>query len=291
MVGHETVLGELADLADRGSLGHGYIFFGPDMVGKRTVARAIAERLESLAPAMMPPRQAASEAILVDYLEIGCPSGVSSIGIDAVREAQRFLWQMPGISPRRTLVIDDAHLMTVEAQNALLKIAEEPPASSLLILVASDPEGILATIRSRLPSIYFGTVSGGAIAEWLLTRDIEEKSARDAAMRAFGKPGLAIRLASDGELRGRLDLAARFLAAPAVSRRDVIKKIIEPEDFDFRRFLDAVVIILAWGIARGPGAKPPTAQERERWHRALRLYERETRFALNPRLQLEALML
>jgi hypothetical protein len=82
------------------------------------------------------------------------------------------------------------------------------------------------------------------------------------------------------------------LDAPAATRRDVIKKIIEPDDFNFRRFLDAVVLQLAWREAGDvKGAHGPTAKTNALlWHRVLQLYERETNFALNPRLQLEALM-
>jgi len=205
------------------------------------------------------------------------PGENNSIGIDAIREIKHFLWQKPTVSSRRTLIIDDAELMTAEAQNALLKVTEEPPASSLLILVAADIESILPTILSRLPKIYFGAVAQKEIERWI--------KAKDVAAKSFGKPGLAWRLINDEVLQKNIELAEKLLKTPAATRRDLVKKIIEPDEFNFRKFLDAVIISLAWQAA---GAK--SAAGRAMWHRALALYGRETDFSLNPRLQLEALL-
>jgi DNA polymerase III gamma/tau subunit len=266
MIGHEAILQELKQLADQGDLGHGYLFFGPTMVGKKLTARLFAEYLEGAADA--------EEKVLNDFKLIDARKG-SSIGIDAIREIKHFLWQKPNVSARRTLVIDDAELMTTEAQNALLKVTEEPPTSSLLLLVTSDLESILPTITSRLPRIYFGPVSHKVIAQWL-----EKNSA--IAKKVFGKPGLAWRLLHDEAFQEQLTLAERFLQSSAVTRRDVIKKIIEPDEFNFRKFLDAIIMTLAW---RGVSGKNAAI-----WHKALALYERETNVSLNPRLQLETLL-
>ena len=132
MIGHEKILDDFQSLIKRDVLGHGYVFVGSAMVGKKAAARWLAEHLEG------------STGTLGDYKLIE-PGESNSIGIDAVREIRNFLWQKPNVSSRRTLIIDDADLMTTEAQNALLKITEEPPASSLLILITSDVESIMPT--------------------------------------------------------------------------------------------------------------------------------------------------
>jgi DNA polymerase III subunit delta' len=277
MIGHEKIIGDLQSFHERGSLGHGYIFFGPAMVGKRMAAMECARFLEhgSLE------QSDAHEAMLTDLMLVA-PSENGSIGIDAVREIRNFLWQKPNASPRRTLIIDDAELLTTEAQNALLKLTEEPPISSLLILVTSDVESILSTITSRLPKIYFGAVPEKEIVKWLEMGG-EKKKAAEIAKKATGKPGLAWRLLHDEDFKGQIELAEKLLKTPAATRRDLIKKIIEPDEFRFRKFLDAFIITLAWQGVTGSKAAL--------WHKALALYDRETNFSLNPRLQLEALLM
>jgi len=280
MIGHEKNIADLKDLNERGALSHGYVFVGPAMVGKKTVAVEFAEYLEK--------RESKEQLVLSDMMIIK-PSENGSIGIDVVRGIRNFLWQKPNMSTRRTLIIDDAELLTTEAQNALLKVTEEPPVSSLLILVTSDAESILPTIMSRLPRLYFGAVPEKEIVTWLASDTalkMPKTKATEVAKKAMGKPGLAWRLLHDEDFQEQLALAEKLLKTPLSTRRDVIKKVIEPDEFSFRKFLDAIILNLAWqaGDAR-------TAQKTALWHKALALYDRETNFSLNPRLQLESLLL
>jgi DNA polymerase III subunit delta' len=290
IIGHETIIADLKDLTARDALGHGYIFFGPSMVGKRTVATAFANYLEKGAFAM-PSGEAGHEEVLQDIKIIDVAfmkaldpdASGDSIGIDAARAVKEFLWQRPNTSARRTLIINNAELLTTEAQNALLKITEEPPASSLLILITSDIESILPTIVSRLPKIYFGGVSQTAIAEWLVAeQELPKPKAMTLAKRSLGKPGIAWRFLNDPVFQKNLEYAEAFLKTTPTGRRDFIKKLIEPDDFSLRSFLDAVIMTLAW--------ETPSKAKSQFWHKTLKLYEGVNSFGLNPRLQLEALM-
>ena len=291
IIGHDAIIDDLKDLNERGVLGHGYIFVGPSMVGKRTVAAAFAHYLEK--GVFEPPRTAATEheEVLQDFKIIDiafmkmldAEASGDSIGIDAAREVKNFLWQRPNTSARRTLIIDNAELLTTEAQNALLKITEEPPASSLLILITSDIESILPTIASRLPKIYFGAVAQSAIEAWLVSREnLSKPKAQPLAKRALGKPGIAWRMLHDAAFQKNLELAEAFLKTTPAGRRDFIKKLIDPDDFSLRIFLDAVIMTLAWEL--------PSKSKSAFWHKTLKLYEGVNNFSLNPRLQLEALM-
>jgi DNA polymerase-3 subunit gamma/tau len=141
IIGHDTNITDLQDLNKRGVLGHGYIFFGPSMVGKRTTAGALAHYLEKGTFKPIATEEALQDIKVIDVAfmkSLDSEAGEDSIGINAVREIKNFLWQRPNTSVRRTLIIDNAELLTNEAQNALLKITEEPPVSSLLILITSD---------------------------------------------------------------------------------------------------------------------------------------------------------
>jgi DNA polymerase III subunit delta' len=306
MIGHQTIFKDLKKLADRGALSHSYLFFGPSMVGKKLAARAIAYYLEKKESVDSGLRQDDIQNVVLSDCKIIEPGDGGSIGIDAVREIKNFLWQKPNMSPRRTLVINDAELLTTEAQNALLKITEEPPASSLLILVASDSESLIPTILSRFQKIHFGAVPEKEIIAWLEEEHkVPVAKALALAKKSMGKPGLAWRLTHDKDFENNIDLAEKFLKSSPATRRDLIKKIIEPEDFDFREFLDAVIMVLAWDLGfppslglwraggiRDSGVQNPKSEIRNLglWHKTLALYDRQTNFSLNPRLQLENLL-
>jgi len=285
LIGHKDIIADLQALAKSGRLSHGYIFFGPAMVGKSAAARAFANYLEN--GVFETPREA---GILQDAKFINLasmreldPTAKDSIGIDAVREIKNFLWQKPNVSARRVLVIEEAEHLTTEAQNALLKVTEEPPASSLLILVTSDIESIMPTILSRLPKIFFGPVKEKTIAAWLNKEEKLAKTKAEAlAKQAMGKPGLAWRLLHDEVFQENLKSAQAFLKTSATGRKDFLKKLLEPDEFNLRIFLEAVIIVLAW--------EKPTPAKAALWHKALRLYDNANNFGVNPRLQLDALM-
>jgi hypothetical protein len=341
LIGHKKIVEDLKFLVKKDALPHGFIFAGPGMAGKRTAALALANFLEH--GNFEPPAEGAvlQDAKMIDLASmklIDPDASGDSIGIDAAREIKNFLWQRPNVSIRRTLIIDDAAMMTNEAQNAILKITEEPPVSSLLILISSDTEGLLPTILSRLQKVSFGIVQESDIARWLEEdHAVPAAKAVAAAKKSFGKPGLAWRLVFDKTLEKNIASAEKFLelvwkpasvatcrnfrakdARPdegilgsiprrdgrlvaenigmiagcgvsrqalttATIRRDVVKKIIEPDDFNMRIFLDAVMLVLAWNGA----AKNKTAL----WHKTLALYGRIENFSLNPRLQLENLLM
>lgn len=276
----------MSQLVLKGTLSHGYIFYGPSMVGKRTIAWALANFLEKEKFELPAENEVLQDGMVIDlaFAKRLDPNVKDSIGIDAVREVKNFLWQKPNVSSRRTLVIDDAELLTTEAQNALLKITEEPPASSLLIVIVSDMESVMGTIQSRLQKIYFGSVPETDIAKWLVKEhDVAQAKAGPFASRALGKPGLAWRLAKDEAFREKLEGAAAFLRTTPASRKDFLKKLLEPEDFNLRTFLDAVIINLAW--------EKPSRTSAALWHRTLALYGNSMNFSLNPRLQLMSLLM
>ncbi len=285
VLGHEKIIGDLTRLAQDGKLSHGYIFYGLPMVGKRTTALALAHGLEKGAFEAPSESEILQDAKVIDvaFAKQLDPNLKDSISIDAVREIKNFLWQKPNVSTKRTLVIDDAEFLTNDAQNALLKITEEPPVSSLLIVITSDLESIMPTILSRLQKIYFGAVPEAALAAWMeKEQGVPKAKAALLTKKARGLPGLAWRLLNDEVFQKNLALAETFLKTLPAGRRDVVKSLLEPEEFNLRKFLDAVIIILAW--------EKPSKANVALWHKALALYQNITNFGLNPRLQLENLI-
>lgn len=283
LIGHAEIVDDLKKLVKSGDLAHGYIFFGPAMVGKRTVAQALAKFLEKQEFAPWNEGEVLQDAKVIDlefakYLD---PNVKNSVGIDAVREIKNFLSQKPNISARRTAIIDECELLTTEAQNALLKITEEPPPSSLLVLATNDLDVLLPTISSRLQKIYLGTVSEKAIAAWLTEEHgVVKKTAEEAAKKSHGKPGLALRLLQDENLKEIMESAEKLFNLTPDKRRDLVKKLLEDETFNFGKLLDAMILCLA---VDGP------ARNTVRWHKFLELRQNVANFNLNPKLQLENL--
>ncbi len=187
LFGHEEILRALERQMKEGSLGHAYLFYGDEGIGKATCAKLLAYALETGAFEETP-------SPLLDAYVLLPEEGEATIGVDAARFVKGFLFQKPLKSPRRTIIIPDANLLTSEAQSALLKIVEEPPASALIIFVAEDPQILLSPLRSRVRQMYFRRMPKKEI-EKLLVKEygIAQKEAEGRAALSFGRLGRALR--------------------------------------------------------------------------------------------------
>ena len=141
-----NIQNDMHALIRKEALFHAYLFFGEDTA-------AIAGWVRRLAHALERGSFEDNAGFLNDALEIR-PTERETIGIDAVRAAQTFLYQKPIISKRRMAVIWPAEALTDEAQSALLKIIEEPPQNALIVVIARAEDGVLSTIRSRMHPMY-----------------------------------------------------------------------------------------------------------------------------------------
>jgi len=207
LIGHARPLGLLSRSLAHGSLPPSLLFSGPEGVGKRLVAKAVAQALNCLDPrrdgepgAALPfdacgsclscrkiERGVHSDFLVVERTEAG------SVKIDQVREAIAATGYRPFEGRRRVVVLDEAERLTPESQNALLKSLEEPPASSVFILVSSRPETLLPTVRSRCSRLWFGRLSASDVARLLIERhEVEPAEAHAAAAVADGSPGRAL---------------------------------------------------------------------------------------------------
>jgi DNA polymerase-3 subunit delta' len=148
------------------------------------------------------------------------PEGLS-IGVDEMRGIVQIASRRPGTGRWQIVVIEDADRLTEGAANALLKVVEEPPPSTVFLLCAPsvDPEDIAITLRSRCRHVALVTPPVEAIAQVLIDRDgLSEEEARWAASVSGGHVGRARRLATDSEARQRRERAlglARDAATPS----------------------------------------------------------------------------
>ncbi len=134
-----------SELIKENRLSHGYIFFGHGAdEAKLSAVKDLANFLET--GKWEESGRVLNDSTFYDARNEG--------GIDLIRLASDFLWQKPAVSSRRLLVIDNAHALTLPAQNAILKIAEEPPAGALIILLIKDPGALLPAVQSRFQKIF-----------------------------------------------------------------------------------------------------------------------------------------
>ena len=148
------------------------------------------------------------------------PEGLS-IGVDEMRDIVQIASRRPGTGRWQIVVVEDADRLTEGAANALLKVVEEPPPSTVFLLCAPsvDPEDISITLRSRCRHVALVTPPLDAIAQVLIDTDgLPEADARWAASVSGGHVGRARRLATDEQARSRRERAL----GPCARRRDAV---------------------------------------------------------------------
>jgi DNA polymerase-3 subunit delta' len=216
LAGHRRLLELTARAALRGSLPPSLIFDGPVGVGKRHAAIALAQLVNCGSPAgddacgVCPSCVRISRAVHPDVLVVE-PGETGAIKIDQVREAIERSAYRPFEGRRRVVIVDDADAMAAEAQNAFLKTLEEPPASSMFVLVTSRPDVLLPTVRSRCQRLRFGRLPPAEIAEVLeQIHGYSPADAHAAAAAADGSIGRALEGNSESFVEAR-DAAAALL--------------------------------------------------------------------------------
>ena len=170
LVGQEHVTETLANAIKKDRVAHAYIFSGARGVGKTTAARILAKALNCVNGPTAEPcgvcdscKEIAAGSSL-DVIEI---DAASNRGIDEVREMREMVRYAPASSRRKIVILDEAHMLTSEASNALLKTLEEPPERVIFVMATTEPEKLPDTIRSRSQHFYFRALTFNEITERL----------------------------------------------------------------------------------------------------------------------------
>jgi DNA polymerase-3 subunit delta' len=187
-IGFEKIKDFFEKAAKTGTLAHAYLFSGQEMIGKKTFALELIGLVNGNSGT-----DSGSETIInADLLLIDASSSESGqvIAIEEIRRARSFVSLSPIVGPYKFVVINDAHLMTTEAQNALLKVLEEPNSSSILILVTANPNALLPTIISRCQEIRFPPPQADVIRKFLDNSDLSKSEAEFLTEFSNGRVGL-----------------------------------------------------------------------------------------------------
>lgn len=241
VVGHRAAVALLERSLREGRLRHAYLITGPPRVGKGTLALALAQAVNCLEPA--PPCgecrscRRIARSLHPDVVTLGLLADEKSesgrlrknIGIAQVQDLNAELALQPYEGRARVVIVDGAERLSTEASNALLKTLEEPPGNAILILVTSEPDRLLPTIRSRCQRLDLRLVAEAEIVADLERRGAEPEQAALLARLARGQIGWAIEALADPEALAvraeRLDALRAALEEGTVARLERAGKL------------------------------------------------------------------
>ncbi len=220
----EQVTKPLKAALKAGRVSHAYLFIGPRGCGKTSVARILAHEVNGFKYEL--------EDSYVDIIEI---DGASNRGIDNIRELREKVAIAPTSGKYKVYIIDEVHMLTKEAFNALLKTLEEPPAHAIFIMATTDAYKVPITITSRAQTYTFNLATTEEMTKYLRTIcDKEKIQITDEALTLIAKKG-------GGSFRDSLSLLDQIstLSDKEITKDMVIKALGLPEDEKISALLSA----------------------------------------------------
>lgn len=225
IIGNDKLKKELIHSVEINKTSHSYLFIGTEGIGKKLIAEEFAKMLLAVKDTENSP----------DFSIIE-PDG-NSIKIEQIREFQKKVSEKPIISNKKVYIINDSDKMTVEAQNCLLKTLEEPPEFVTIILIGSNENSFLSTIKSRCMILHFEKISDGQIQKYLQDNHQTEINSKIMLEACQGSIGKALEIKDKQELYQNTEQVVNSL-----ERKDKID-ILNMSDFIYKSKDDKLEIL------------------------------------------------
>lgn len=225
IIGNDKLKKELIHSVETNKTSHSYLFIGTEGIGKKLIAEEFAKMLLAVKDTENSP----------DFSIIE-PDG-NSIKIEQIREFQKKVSEKPIISNKKVYIINDSDKMTVEAQNCLLKTLEEPPEFVTIILIGSNENSFLSTIKSRCMILHFEKISDEQIQKYLQENHQTEINSKIMLEACQGSIGKALEIKDKQELYQNTEQVVNSL-----ERKDKID-ILNMSDFIYKSKDDKLEIL------------------------------------------------
>lgn len=209
LIGQEPICRILQNAITHNKVSHAYIFSGPRGVGKTSTARILSKALNcDKGPTIEPcgnclPCKSVSEGSSVDVIEI---DGASNTGVENIRDLRERVKYAPSFGRYKVYIIDEAHMLSTSAFNALLKTLEEPPSHVIFVLATTEPRKIPPTVLSRCQHLSFKRIPHNKIKGRL------EFISKSEGINATASAIELLARAADGSMRDSLTILDQILS-------------------------------------------------------------------------------
>ncbi len=223
VVEQRTVVKILQEALKQNKIAHAYLFAGPKGTGKTSIARIFAKGLNCVNGPTPHPCMKCEQCLTItngtnlDVIEI---DAASNRGIDEIRDLKEKVQYAPVSARYKVYIIDEAHMLTMQAFNALLKTLEEPPENVVFILATTEPEKIPATIVSRCERFYFRPISLNGLFKKII--EISQKE----NVKITEPAAMLIARFSSGSLRNALSLLDQAITTFSDITEEKIRELI-----------------------------------------------------------------
>ena len=225
IVGNDKIKQELGENVENGTVSHSYLFVGQEGIGKKLFANEFAKMILCLGDKKACDR--CDSCIKFnsdnnpDFVMIE-PDG-NSIKISQIREMQDNVFKKPIVSNKKVFIIDNSDKMTEEAQNSLLKTLEEPPEYVIIILISSNENKLLNTIKSRCLKISFNSIPTKDIVDYISKKEIMTNPSDSLLAMCNGSIGKLIKINQNLEEYSEIEKNTHALINGEIS--NVVKMI------------------------------------------------------------------
>lgn len=206
IIGHAKIISFFDKVIANGALSQSYCFVGSDGVGKKTTARYLAAQILNVSDKQLDTHP--DFYFITRQIDEKTEKIKKDISAAQARQIKEKLGRKSWFGGYQVIIIDEAELLNEESGNALLKNLEEAGGQRVFFLLTSDDSELLPTIRSRCQMFYFSLVDAKAVEAGLIKLGYAEALAAESAKLAWGRPGRAVMLATNDELRNNFNAEA-----------------------------------------------------------------------------------